>query len=171
MQKRMSPTIITLIALAGPGLFSSAGAQMEPQLQDSGRVAVGTLVCTSPDAEAQAFDPGTPLMCNYTPAGSNDRQTYTGTIRQTSSDAAPQGRGVMSWSVLARSEAGVAGLALAGTYTRANDAEQGNGPASGRQALVGGTQGAFELQPLNAQGTEGTDLDPAIERLILEPAP
>lgn len=171
MQTRILPTILTLIALAGPGLSSPAGAQMEPKIESGGRVAVGTLVCTSPDAEAQAFNPGTPLMCNYTPSGSNDRQTYTGTIRQSSSDAAPQGRSVMSWSVLARNEAGVAGLALAGTYSRAEDSPQAQGVASGRQVLVGGTQGAFELQPLNAQGTEGTDLDPAIERLVLEPAP
>ncbi|SIQ14543.1 Protein of unknown function [Rhizobium sp. RU35A] len=166
----MTPRLLTVAALCGGLSALVAQAQTEAQTEDESRIAVGTLVCTSPDPEAQAFDAKTPLMCNYSPTGSNDRQSYTARLSRSSMKGTAPDHSVMSWSVLARSGTGVAGLSLAGTYRKPSAEMLPQMPDARGTGLIGGAQGAFILQPLNAQGTAGTDLEPAVDQLILEPA-
>lgn len=92
---------------------------------------------------------------------------YYGTVRRFGLDIGVTGPGKLSWLVFAPSRPGPG--ALAGDYV-GGTASVSFGPGVGANALVGGFDNSFALQPLSVQVQTGVDIAAGIGALTLEAA-
>ncbi len=96
------------------------------------------------------------------------RERYYGTIRKFGLDIGQTGRGVLAWAVFAPS-AGPRSGALAGDYAGA-EASVTVGAGLGANALVGGFDRSFTLQPLSVEVQSGVALAAGVESMTLRAA-
>jgi hypothetical protein len=94
---------------------------------------------------------------------------YYGTIRKFGLDLGATSRGVLAWAVFAPT-AGARRGALAGDYVGA-DASVAVGAGVGANALVGGFDRSFTLQPLSVEVQSGVALAAGVASLSLRSAP
>ena len=129
------------------------------------RVEIGTLECRGTTAN---FVVGsvTELRCMFRGAGMND--LYVASIRRIGIDIGTSSDVVVAWVVLAPTRV-VGPGDLRGTYAgiAANAAV---GVGLGANALVGGSNNTFALQPLSGQAQTGLNLAAGIASLELRPA-
>lgn len=92
---------------------------------------------------------------------------YYGKIRKFGLDIGATSAGVLDWAVFSATD-GSHNDALAGDYAGV-DASAAIGVGLGANALVGGSDSAFALQPLSVEGQTGLALAAGVESLTLRP--
>jgi hypothetical protein len=157
MNLRVPTLAIALVALS---------ALVQPALAQS-NVKVGTLRCDVAAGLGLIVTSAKEMRCTFTSAhGFSER--YYGTIRKFGLDIGVTGRGVLAWAVFAPT-AGPRRGALAGDYAGA-DASVTLGAGLGANALVGGFDRSFTLQPLSVEVQSGVALAAGVASLTLRAA-
>jgi hypothetical protein len=144
-------TIAALSALAQPALAQS-------------NVKVGTLRCDVAAGLGLVITSAKEMRCVYT-SSRGFTENYYGTIRKFGLDIGQTGRGVLTWAVFAAT-AGERRGALAGDYVGA-DASITVGAGLGANALVGGLERSFTLQPLSVEVESGVALAAGVASMTL----
>jgi hypothetical protein len=130
------------------------------------RVKVGVLRCEVSAGLGLIIASTKEIECAFTnPRGDTER--YYGKIRKFGLDIGVTNAGVLTWDVFSATE-GPRHDALAGDYAGV-DASATVGVGLGANALVGGSDRAFALQPLSVQGQTGLALAAGVESLTLRP--
>ncbi len=161
LQKLVSPELICRAGVLALGLVAlSASAQAGP---------VGQLHCNVAGGIGFIITSSRALNCEYDPANGARPQHYVGTIGRFGLDIGVQGPGRLEWSVVSAGGA-VGPGALQGSYA-GGTASATVGVGVGANALVGGNNGAFTLQPLSIQTQSGLDLAAGVGTMTLEYAP
>ncbi len=147
------------MAIAIAALFGHA----QPALAQS-NVKVGELRCEVAAGLGLIITSAKEMRCVYT-STRGYRERYYGTISKFGLDVGATGRGVLTWAVFAPT-AGPRRGALAGDYAGA-DASVTVGAGVGANALVGGSDRSFTLQPLSVEVQSGLDLAAGVASMTL----
>ena len=154
---RASRQGLAAFALAGAGLFAAPSADAATR--------VGALDCNVSGGVGFVITSQKALSCVF----HSDRgrtEYYYGTVRRFGLDIGVTGPGKLSWLVFAATRPGPG--ALAGDYV-GGTASVSLGVGVGANALVGGFNNSFALQPLSVQTQSGVDIAAGIGALTLEP--
>jgi hypothetical protein len=155
----MKRLLISAALLGGLALASQA------QAQPTG-VKVGTLSCHEASGWGFVFGSSHEIRCVFTTA---DRvEHYQGSISKFGVDIGYQQSGVILWEVFAPTDHPGPG-ALAGHYVGAT-AGAAVGVGADANALVGGSDRSFSLQPVSIQGMTGLNVAAGVGELTLQPA-
>jgi hypothetical protein len=127
-------------------------------------VKVGSLRCDVSAGLGLIITSTRELDCSYT-STHGWREGYHGKIRRFGLDIGATNAGVLIWDVFSATE-GRRRHALVGDYGGA-DASATIGVGLGANALVGGSNRAFALQPLSVEGQQGLSLAAGVESLTL----
>src|SRR3954452_2268085 len=149
---------VAAIVLSAP-LAAPAHAQ--------GGVQVGTLTCNAAGSVGFIFGSTNQLACSFSAPGRTER--YAGQISKFGVDIGFTQGGVLVWTVLAPT-AQIGPGALAGTYGGAT-AGATVGVGGSVNALIGGSNNTFSLQPVSFQGNTGLNVAAGIASLTLTAAP
>ncbi len=135
-----------------------------PALAQS-RVGIGTLQCDVSAGVGMIVGSTRQLQCVLDPLkGPNQR--YVGMVRHAGLDLGVTGGGVMVWSVL--SSNAQPRFPMTGRYVGAQ-ASGSLGVGLGANALVGGNENSFALQPISVQAQTGVNIAVGVAELTLEP--
>ena len=138
--------------------YLSVGPAAASQLQ------VGVLNCTVSGGTGFIIGSSKNLNCTFKKAGGG-RDRYAGTIRKFGIDIGSTNQSYISWAVFAPSKK-VSHGALAGSYGGVS-AEATVGAGIGANALIGGFEKSFALQPLSVQTQSGLNIAAGIASLDL----
>jgi hypothetical protein len=150
-----------LSAIAAATLMTAAptGAQAN--------VEAGGLTCRSPGGVGYVVGSVLNLQCVFTPSVPGPQRHYVGVIRRYGVDLGVTNGVALGWAVFAPT--GVINPGdLAGVYAGV----QGNvsvGVGVGANALVGGSNNTFALQPVSAEGQIGLNVSAGVTGLELRP--
>ncbi|MGD0641213.1 MAG: DUF992 domain-containing protein [Roseiarcus sp.] len=154
MRLRAPALAITLVAFS---------ALVQPALAQA-NVKVGSLRCDVSGGLGMIVTSAKDMQCVYTSShGFHER--YYGTIRKFGLDIGQTNRGVLAWAVFAPTSGARRG-ALAGDYAGA-DASVTVGAGLGANALVGGFDRSFTLQPLSVEVQSGLALAAGVASMTL----
>lgn len=128
---------------------------------------IGALECNIAGGPGFIITSTKALTCTFKPTRGR-QETYVGTIRKFGLDIGATQKGRIVWAVLAPSSSVRAG-ALAGDYVGVS-AEATVGAGVQANALVGGFNKSFNLQPLSVGGQTGLNIAAGVSELTLEPA-
>jgi Protein of unknown function (DUF992) len=148
-------TCAAMIALAA--IPESAQAQQSD-------TKIGALRCDVAAGLGLIVTSAKPMRCTFIPSQGRVEH-YSGMIRKFGIDIGATSRGTLAWDVFA-SAAGPKRGALAGDYVGA-DASVALGAGVGANALVGGFQRSFTLQPLSVEVQSGVALAAGVASLTL----
>jgi len=110
------------------------------------------------------------VLCTYRPANKElAPENYHGTISKIGLDVGVTGETLMKWAVLAPNADLYAPGALAGDYVGAS-AEASAVVGAGANALVGGSNRVFSLQPISVQAQTGVNLAVGVTEFRLRTA-
>ena len=109
------------------------------------------------------------LSCMYTPDGPWPPERYFGRITTVGLDLGVNRGGRMAWTVLAPVAGPIRG-GLAGSYVGVS-ADAAVGVGLGANALVGGSNRSFALQPVSVEANTGLDITAGVSTLRLRYAP
>ena len=142
----------------------AALAALAQPAQAQSNVKIGALRCDVAAGLGMVITSAKEMRCVYTSAhGFTER--YYGTIRKFGLDIGQTGRGVLAWDVFAPTTGPRRG-ALAGDYVGA-DASVTVGAGLGANALVGGFERSFTLQPLSVEVQSGVALAAGVASMTL----
>lgn len=153
--------ILALATVASLGFAASAQA-------DTGGVNAGVLTCNVSSGWGFVFGSSKDLNCTYDSA-SGHSEKYSGTINKYGVDVGYQQGGVMVWAVVAPA-ADLAPGALAGGYGGLT-AGGSVGVGANANALVGGSNNTFSLQPISIEGTTGLNVAAGLASINLTYVP
>jgi Protein of unknown function (DUF992) len=140
-----------LFALLAVGaLFATAGSAQA-------RVEIGLLDCVVEAGTGFIIGSVKHFSCTFDPANGRRTEHYRGTVRKFGLDIGHTSKTFIKWAVLAPTEASYRPGALAGSYVGAS-AEVTVGGGVGANALIGGSDRTFVLQPVSVQAQEGLNL-------------
>jgi Protein of unknown function (DUF992) len=146
--------------------IAALSALAQPALAQS-NVKVGTLRCDVAAGLGMIITSAKEMRCVFT-SERGYRERYYGTIRKFGLDIGETGRGVLAWGVFAPT-AGERRGALAGDYVGAG-ASVTVGAGLGANALVGGFERSFTLQPLSVEVQSGVALAAGVASMTLRAA-
>jgi hypothetical protein len=152
---------ISVMALSGALLPGAGYAQSSAK--------VGTLRCNVSAGLGLVVTSSRDMNCTFRPTGGGRREAYRGTVRRFGLDIGATSRGVLVWGVVAETRRPVRG-ALAGEYVGAT-AEATAGVGLGINALVGGSDRAYSLQPISVEGQLGLNLAAGVAQMTLVNVP
>lgn len=110
------------------------------------------------------------VLCTYTPADKNlAPETYHGTISKIGLDIGVTGETVIRWAVFGPNANIYAPGGLAGDYVGAS-AEASAAIGVGANALVGGSNRTFSLQPVSVQAQTGVNVAVGVTEFKLRTA-
>ena len=155
-----SRTLTILIAVSAWSVLA------QPALAQS-NVKVGTLRCDVSGGLGLIITSSKEMRCVFASAHGY-HEWYYGTIRKFGLDLGATSHGVLAWAVFAPT-AGSRHGALAGDYVGA-DASVALGAGVGANALVGGFDRSFTLQPLSVEVQAGVALAAGVASLSLRSA-
>ncbi|RFB75615.1 DUF992 domain-containing protein [Methylovirgula sp. 4M-Z18] len=138
-------------------------AAAQPAFADA-TVKVGVLRCAVSAGLGMVITSSKEMSCIFQPSGGHTEHYY-GTIRKFGIDIGKTDRGTLVWGVFAPSRTQEHG-ALAGEYVGVA-ASAAVGVGGGANALVGGSNQSFTLQPFSAQAQQGLDLTGGVAELTL----
>ena len=138
-------------------------AVAQPAFADA-TVKVGELRCAVSGGLGLIITSSKEMNCTFRPSHGR-AERYYGTIRKFGIDIGKTDRGTLIWGVFAPTRNPGHG-ALAGEYVGAT-ASASVGVGVGANALVGGSNQAFTLQPFSAQTQRGIDLTGGVAALSL----
>ena len=140
------------------GALAIAATLSAPALaQSSSGVELGVLDCVVAGGAGFIIGSSKDLTCTFDPAGDAPNEPYFGLVQKFGLDIGITGKTVIAWLVLAPSADVYSPGALAGDYVGAS-AEATVGVGVGANALVGGSNRTFVLQPLSVQAQRGLNL-------------
>lgn len=162
MSKFCKPTRAIAAAALGAAILLplASAAKADPSVE------VGVLSCTVEGGAGFIVGSTKNLVCQFERPGADE--TYTGTIRKFGLDVGVTGKTVIVWAVFAPSKDIPSG-ALEGSYAGVS-AEASVGAGLGANALLGGSDKSFALQPLSVQAQTGLNLAVGISSLSLKAA-
>ena len=129
-------------------------------------VKVGALRCDVSAGLGLIITSSKDMECQFTGPGGRS-ELYSGTIRKFGLDIGQTNKGTLSWDVFAPSVGPKHG-ALAGDYAGVA-ASATVGAGGGANALVGGLDRSFTLQPLSVEAQTGVALAAGVAALTLRP--
>jgi len=150
--------------LIGAAVLTVATA-MSAQAQPAGKV--GVLECRISGGVGFIITSEKGLGCRFRPTYGRT-ELYYGTIRKIGIDIGATGPGRLVWAVLAPSRPGPG--ALAGEYAGASGSVS-VGAGVGANALIGGLNNSFTLQPLSVQVQTGVNIAAGIGAMTLTASP
>lgn len=150
------------------GLVAAACLTVAAPVASSARehVKVGQLRCEVAGGLGLIIASSKEMECVFT-SDHGWREHYHGHIRKFGLDIGATDRGVLVWDVFSPTE-GPKRHALAGDYVGVG-ASATVGAGVGANALVGGSNREFSLQPLSVQAQTGLDLAAGVSSLTLRP--
>jgi len=151
-----------LAALAAASLTGALTVPVHAQE----RVRVGVLRCEVSGGLGLIITSSKDIACRFN-AAKGRSESYYGNIRKFGLDIGATQRGVLVWDVFAPTN-GAQRHALAGNYEGVG-ASATVGAGLGANALIGGSDRSFALQPLSVQGQTGLALAAGVESLELRP--
>jgi hypothetical protein len=157
------PSVRSAAALAATVALSTIFAG---PVAAQGGVQVGTLTCNSSGAWGFIFGSTRNLACTF--AGLNHVEYYRGQISKFGVDIGYTHGGVLIWTVIAPT-ANLQPGDLAGSYGGAT-ASATIGVGVGANALIGGSNNTFALQPLSIETNRGLNIAAGVAALTLVPA-
>jgi hypothetical protein len=140
-------------------------AAAQPAFAQS-NVKVGALRCEVAAGLGLIIGSSKEMECRFTSA-QGFSEHYWGTIRKFGLDIGATNRGVLAWDVFAATP-GPKRHALAGDYIGVG-ASATVVAGVGANALVGGSDRSFTLQPLSVQAQTGLDLAGGVSSMTLRP--
>lgn len=146
-----------LMCLASPALAQSTGTTSR----------IGVLECNITGGPGFVITSSKALSCTFKPTR-GPRESYVGTIRKFGLDIGVTQKGRIVWAVLAPSSSVQPG-ALAGEYVGVS-AEATVGAGVQANALAGGFNKSFNLQPLSVGGQTALNIAAGVSELTLEAA-
>ena len=151
------------ILLAATASLAATGAGVA---QDGeARIEFGVLRCEMTGRTNLVIVSETQFACVFDHAGDRPDEGFTAVIDKLGVDLSLKAEEVLVWGVLAPSlDAPVAGLE--GTYVGVG-ADAALGAGIGANALVGGMEKSFALQPVSVTGSEGIGATLAVQALEL----
>ena len=149
----------TAVAVAGLACVSAADAAPHG-------VRVGDLTCNVASGWGFVFGSSKDLHCTY--RGNGHVEHYTGSISKFGVDIGYTEGGVLVWGVFAPTS-DIREGALQGDYAGAS-AQATVGLGVGANALVGGLDKSFALQPLSVEGSKGLNVAAGIGSISLKSA-
>src|SRR5580698_10009062 len=149
-------------AIAVAGLAAATAADAAPH-----GVRVGDLTCNVASGWGFVFGSSKDLHCTF--RGNGHFEHYTGSISKFGVDVGYTEGGVLVWGVFAPSS-DVRKGALEGDYVGAS-AQATVGLGVGANALVGGFDKSFALQPVSVEGSKGLNVAAGIGSISLHAAP
>src|SRR5471032_1342638 len=158
--KKLNLKIGAAVAVAGLAIASTADAA------PSG-IRVGDLTCNVASGWGFVFGSSKDLHCTY--RGNGHREHYIGSISKFGVDVGYTTGGVLVWGVFAPTSDMRKG-ALSGDYVGAS-AQATVGVGAGANALVGGFDKSFALQPLSVEGSKGLNVAAGVGSISLHEAP
>jgi len=152
----MNRYLLAAAALAAAvALSGSAEAQ---------RLKVGTLECYSASSTSFLIGSITDFDCRFTPADRGPIEFYTGTVRRIGLDIGFTAETRLAWLVTAATP--YRRGALSGAYIGVS-AGAAVGVGLGANALVGGFDNSFALQPISVQAERGVSVALTVSGLEL----
>jgi hypothetical protein len=143
---------LTTFALAAPALAE--------------RLKVGELRCEVSGGLGLIITSSKELECRFLSARGG-KEAYHGRINKFGLDIGGTDRGILVWDVFAATE-GPLHHALAGDYVGVG-ASATVGVGLGANALIGGSNREFSLQPLSVQAQTGLDIAAGVSSITLRP--
>lgn len=128
-------------------------------------VKVGLLECTVSSGFGFVLGSSRDVACVYLPANGGNKQRYSGTIKKFGIDIGYVSESKIMWAVMAPNWDVPQG-ALAGDYV-GGTASAAAGYGAGANALIGGGDKSFALQPLSVEGQKGINVAAGIGDLTL----
>jgi len=156
----MKKTLLVL-ALSSAALAFSAQAQT----QRASRIEAGTLECNVEGGVGLIVGSQREMACRFTSQGGRRTETYVGRVTRLGVDIGVTGQQKIVWSVFAPTTDFTRG-ALAGTYAGVG-AQASAGVGLGANALVGGSNQTFALQPVSVQAQTGVNVAAGITGMEL----
>ncbi|WP_158812450.1 DUF992 domain-containing protein [Methylocapsa sp. S129] len=153
-------------ALCIAALTATVAAASPASAQQQSNVKVGALRCEVAAGLGMIIASSKEMECRFTSARGYTEHYY-GTIRKFGLDIGQTNRGTLAWDVFAPTM-GPRRHALAGDYAGV-DASATVGAGIGANALVGGLDRSFTLQPLSIQTQTGLALAAGVASLTLRP--
>jgi hypothetical protein len=148
------------VAVAGLAIASTADAAPHG-------VRVGDLTCNVASGWGFVFGSSKDLHCTF--RGNGRREHYIGSISKFGVDIGYTEGGVLVWGVFAPTSDMRKG-ALSGDYVGAS-AQATVAVGVGANALIGGFDKSFALQPLSVEGSKGLNVAAGIGSISLHEAP
>ena len=133
------------------------------------RAKIGTLRCNLAPTVGMIVIERQRLSCMYTPDGPFPPEHYVGRITTVGLNLGVNNGGRMAWGVMAGATGPLRG-ALGGSYAGVS-ADAAVGVGLGANALVGGSNRSFALQPLSVEANTGLDITAGVSTLRLRYAP
>ena len=150
------------VAMAVAGLATAGAANAAPH-----GVRVGDLTCNVASGWGFVFGSSKDLHCTF--HGNDHNEHYTGSISKFGVDVGYTEGGVLVWGVFAPTSDMRKG-ALAGDYV-GGSAQVTAGLGVGANALIGGFDKSFALQPVSVEGSKGLNVAAGIGSISLHEAP
>lgn len=153
--------------LSAVALATALVASVGPAAGQQSRIEVGVLDCRG---STTSFVVGsvTELNCVFRPSDGSRAEPYSATMRRAGVDLGFNQQVAVAWVVFAPTRQ-VGRGDLAGNYVGAA-ASATVGVGVGANALVGGSNNTFALQPLSVQGQTGLSVAAGVAALELRPA-
>ena len=154
---------------AALALATAAIVPAAANAQGSG-VQFGTLVCKGDGGWGAIITSKKDFNCTFASADGTVRGSYTGVIRKFGLDIGVTGDTTLTWVVIGPASMvgeNYAQGSLAGNYAGVG-VEASVGLGVGANALVGGSEEAFTLQPISVQVQTGVSVAAAVQTLTLE---
>ena len=130
-------------------------------------IQAGTLACNVGGGPGLIIWSSRPLNCTY--SGPGGPEHYVGNIAKLGGDIGYLAGGQMVWEVVASTAYPGPG-SLAGSYGGVT-ASAAIGVGAGANALVGGSNRSFSLQPVSLEGQTGLDFSGGLATINLQYAP
>ena len=148
MNRSLSMNRVNFTRIAGLVATLTAAAPVEAAIR------IGALECNVARGVGLVITSSRTLACVFRASGGR-REHYFGTVRRFGLDLGVTGAGRLVWGVFAPSRPGPG--ALAGDYVGASGAIS-VGVGVGANALVGGLNNSFTLQPLSLEAQTGASI-------------
>ena len=129
---------------------------------------VGTLTCNVAGGVGFIFGSSRAVNCTFVGLGGRNDH-YVGDISKIGVDIGYTRGGILVWTVIAPTAAPLKPGALAGSYA-GGTASATVGVGVGANALIGGSNRSFTLQPLSIEANRGLNVAAGIAAMTLEPA-
>lgn len=146
--------------LAAAAVADSGAVDAQPGVK------IGVLNCKVSGGAGFVIGSSKQLDCIF--EGPGRTEPYFGRVNKFGLDVGATSNGAIAWAVLAPTTSAFAPGALAGTYAGLSG-EATVGVGVGANALVGGSNRSFTLQPLSVGSQQGLNLALGIASLTLEP--
>lgn len=160
-------SISAALALTAGIAAGTLGLANSAQAQAKDRAELGLLDCKVEGGSGFVFGSTKDLACTFHPASENlPNEVYTGSIEKFGIDLGRSDGSVIKWVVLAPTEQDYVSGALAGKYGGVT-ASASAGVGLGANAMLGGSNETFALQPFSISGETGINLAVAVSRMNL----